>query len=89
MLWPLLPAGATDFSAGRRVATTAELRDKARLPFPVAPNLSGEVVAHWQTERRLYPLVFAAGGELRRSVYGSQEHAQIRLTSPLEERTQT
>jgi thiol-disulfide isomerase/thioredoxin len=59
----------------------------ARLPFPVALDLSGEVASHWQTEGTPHTLVFAAGGELLRSVYGSQKNAQTRLTYLLEELT--
>ena len=61
----------------------------ARLPFPVALDLSGEVAAHWQTEGTPHTLVFEAGGKLLRSVYGSQENAQTRLTYLLEELTQS
>ncbi|GGJ72952.1 TlpA disulfide reductase family protein [Deinococcus aquiradiocola] len=58
----------------RRFVTTF-----ARLPFPVALDLTGSVAAAWETEGTPHTLVFAAGGELLRSVYGSQEGAQTRL----------
>jgi thiol-disulfide isomerase/thioredoxin len=54
-------------------------RDYARLPFPVALDLGGEVAEFWQTEGTPHWLAFAPGGELLRSVYGSQEGAQTRL----------
>ncbi len=66
----------------RRFVTTY-----AKLPFPVALDLSGEVAGAYHTEGTPHTLAFAAGGELLRSVYGSQENAQTRLTYLLEELT--
>ncbi|MBZ9712817.1 peroxiredoxin family protein [Deinococcus multiflagellatus] len=60
-------------------------RDFAKLPFPVALDLSGDLARAWQTEGTPHWLAFAPGGELRRSVYGSQENAQTRLQYLLEE----
>ncbi|MFC4455940.1 TlpA disulfide reductase family protein [Deinococcus sonorensis] len=59
----------------------------ARLPFPVALDLDGSVAAHWQTEGTPHTLAFAAGGELLRSVYGSQDNAQTRLEYLVQEWT--
>ncbi len=61
----------------------------ARLPFPVALDLSGELAENWQTEGTPHWLVFTAGGELLRSVYGSQENAQTRLEYLLAELLET
>lgn len=60
-------------------------RDFAWLPFPVALDLSGDLVRAWETEGTPHWLAFAPGGELLRSVYGSQENAQTRLGYLLEE----
>ena len=60
-------------------------RDYARLPFPVALDLGGSVAEHWQTEGTPHWLAFAPGGEVLRSVYGSQEGAQTRLEYLLSE----
>jgi len=60
-------------------------RDFARLPFPVALDLSGDLARAWETEGTPHWLAFAPGGELLRSVYGSQENAQTRLGYLLEE----
>ncbi len=62
-------------------------REYARLPFPVALDLGGEVAEFWQTEGTPHWLAFAPGGELLRSVYGSQEGAQTRLEYLLAEWT--
>ncbi|WP_043802388.1 peroxiredoxin family protein [Deinococcus gobiensis] len=62
-------------------------RDFARLPFAVALDLDGSFARHWHTEGTPYWLAFAPGGELLRSVYGSQENAQTRLQYLLEEWT--
>ncbi|WP_043816818.1 peroxiredoxin family protein [Deinococcus maricopensis] len=51
----------------------------AKLPFPVALDLDGEIAQAWRTEGTPHWLVFGAGGELLRSLYGSQENAQTRL----------
>lgn len=60
-------------------------RDFARLPFPVALDLSGDLALAWETEGTPHWLAFAPGGELLRSVYGSQDNAQTRLQYLLEE----
>ncbi|ACO45533.2 alkyl hydroperoxide reductase [Deinococcus deserti] len=60
-------------------------RDFARLPFPVALDLDGSFARHWNTEGTPHWLAFAPGGELLRSVYGSQENAQTRLQYLLQE----
>ncbi|THF69805.1 TlpA family protein disulfide reductase [Deinococcus sp. Arct2-2] len=60
----------------------------ARLPFPVALDVSGDLARAWHTEGTPHTLAFAAGGELLRSVYGSQENAQTRLWYLLEEQVQ-
>ncbi|ANE44287.1 peroxiredoxin family protein [Deinococcus puniceus] len=60
----------------------------ARLPFPVALDVSGDLARAWQTEGTPHTLAFAAGGELLRSVYGSQDNAQTRLWYLLEEQVQ-
>ena len=60
-------------------------RDYARLPFSVALDLGGSVAEHWQTEGTPHWLAFAPGGEVLRSVYGSQEGAQTRLEYLLSE----
>ena len=57
----------------------------ARLPFPVALDLSGDLARAWATEGTPHTLAFAAGGELLRSVYGSQDNAQTRLEYLLSE----
>ncbi|PNY80139.1 TlpA family protein disulfide reductase [Deinococcus koreensis] len=64
---------------------TKFVRDFARLPFPVAHDLDGDFARHWQTEGTPHWLAFAPGGELLRSVYGSQDNAQTRLQYLLEE----
>lgn len=63
------------------------VHDFARLPFPVALDLDGAFARGWQTEGTPHWLAFAPGGELRRSVYGSQENAQTRLEYLLSEWT--
>ncbi|WP_309569756.1 TlpA disulfide reductase family protein [Deinococcus sp.] len=60
-------------------------QDYAKLPFPVALDLSGDLARAWHTEGTPHWLAFAPGGELIRSVYGSQENAQTRLQYLLEE----
>lgn len=60
-------------------------RDFARLPFPVALDVSGDLARAWETEGTPHWLAFAPGGELLRSVYGSQENARTRLAYLLEE----
>ncbi|MFC4639763.1 TlpA family protein disulfide reductase [Deinococcus hohokamensis] len=62
-------------------------RDFARLPFPVALDLDGTLARSWQTEGTPHWLAFAPGGELLRSVYGSQDNAQTRLQYLLQEWT--
>lgn len=60
-------------------------RDFARLPFPVALDVSGDLARAWETEGTPHWLAFAPGGKLLRSVYGSQDNAQTRLAYLLEE----
>lgn len=62
-----------------RFARDLFAQDFARLPFPVALDLDGAVAENWQTEGTPHWLAFAPGGDLLRSVYGSQEVAQMRL----------
>ncbi|MFD2609010.1 TlpA family protein disulfide reductase [Deinococcus taklimakanensis] len=84
---------AVHTSHGHRVLPRADVeptlvkfaRDFAKLPFPVALDLSGEFARAWQTEGTPHWLAFAPGGELLRSVYGSQDNAQTRLQYLLEE----
>jgi len=60
-------------------------RDFAKLPFPVALDLSGELAQSWGVEGTPHWLVFAPGGELLRSIYGSQDNARMRLEYLMEE----
>ena len=60
----------------------------ARLPFPVALDLDGEIAVHHGVEGTPHWLVFAPGGELLRSIYGSQDNAQTRLGYLLDELAQ-
>ena len=62
-------------------------REYARLPFPVALDLDGSVAEFWNTEGTPHWLAFVPGGELLRSVYGSQDNAQLRFQYLLEEQT--
>ncbi|BBN94406.1 alkyl hydroperoxide reductase [Deinococcus grandis] len=62
-------------------------QDYAKLPFPVALDLTGTLARHWHTEGTPHWLAFAPGGDLIRSVYGSQDNAQTRLQYLLEEWT--
>lgn len=57
----------------------------AKLPFPVALDLSGDLARAWQIEGTPHWFAFSPGGALVRSVYGSQEGAQTRLQYLLEE----
>ena len=57
----------------------------ARIPFPIALDLSGDIAGSWQVEGTPHWLVFGAEGELLRSLYGSQENAQTRLEYLLDE----
>lgn len=78
---------AVHTSFGHRLLPRAEVeptlvkfaRDYAKLPFAVALDLGGQFARHWQTEGTPHWLAFAPGGQLIRSVYGSQENAQTRL----------
>lgn len=51
----------------------------ARISFPIALDLDGSLARSWGVEGTPHWLVFGAGGELLRSVYGSQENAVTRL----------
>lgn len=57
----------------------------ARLTVPVALDLSGEIAEGWGVEGTPHWFVFAPGGALLRSIYGSQDNAQTRLSYLLEE----
>ena len=59
----------------------------ARLPFPVALDLDGEIARARGAEGTPHWLFYAAGGEPLRSIYGSQENAQTRLAYLLDELT--
>ncbi|MFC3834690.1 MULTISPECIES: peroxiredoxin family protein [Deinococcus] len=59
--------------------------DYAKLPFPVALDLDGGIARAWHIEGTPHWFAFAPGGELLRSVYGSQDNAQTRLQYLLEE----
>lgn len=61
----------------------------ARLPFPVALDLDGRIAEHYRIGGTPHWLVFAPGGELLRSIYGSQDNAQNRLQYQLDELTPT
>lgn len=84
---------AVHTSRGHRLLPRAEVeptltrfaRDFAKLPFPVALDLGGDLARTWRTEGTPHWLVFAPGGELVRSVYGSQDGARTRLEYLLEE----
>lgn len=58
----------------------------ARLEFPVALDEDGTLARAWAIEGTPHWLAFAPGGELLRSIYGSQDNAQTRLRYLLEER---
>ncbi len=60
-------------------------RDFAKLPFPVALDLDGEIAQSWGIEGTPHWLVFAPGGELLRSIFGSQDGARTRLAYLFEE----
>ncbi len=60
-------------------------RDYAKLPFPVALDLSGELAQDWGVEGTPHWLVFDAKGEQIRSIYGSQDGARMRLEYLMEE----
>ena len=57
----------------------------ARLPFPIALDLSGDIAEHYEAGGTPHWLIFNAQGELVRSLYGSQENTQTRLEYLLEE----
>lgn len=85
--YPDVPLLAVHTSYGHRRLEREEVeptlvkfaRDFAKLPFPVALDLSGDLARAWQTEGTPHWLAFGPGGEVLRSVYGSQENAQTRL----------
>jgi thiol-disulfide isomerase/thioredoxin len=60
----------------------------ARLPFPVGLDLSGALAERLGVEGTPHWLVYAPGGELVRSIYGSQDNARTRLAYLMEELTQ-
>ena len=63
-------------------------RDFAKLPFPVGLDYSGELAERLGVEGTPHWLVFAPGGELLRSIYGSQDNARTRLEYLMLELTQ-
>lgn len=54
---------------------------------PVALDLSGDLTRAYALAGTPYTLALAAGGEVLRSVYGSQNNAQMRLEYLLAEPT--
>lgn len=69
------------------VAGLERFAEFARLTVPVALDLTGTLALGWGVEGTPHWLVFGAGGELLRSIYGSQENATTRLEYLLEELT--
>ena len=63
------------------------IHEFAKLPFPVALDLEGQMAQQWQALGTPHWLVFGPKGELVRSIYGSQDNAQNRLGYVLEELT--
>ncbi|WP_261664588.1 TlpA family protein disulfide reductase [Deinococcus sp. Marseille-Q6407] len=59
----------------------------ARLPFPVALDLDGSLAAAYATEGTPHWIALQ-GGEVVRSIYGSQDNAQTRLDYWLAEITE-
>lgn len=57
----------------------------ARLSFPIALDLDASIAQHFEAGGTPHWLIFNAKGELVRSLYGSQDNAQIRLEYVLEE----
>lgn len=57
----------------------------ARLTIPIALDLDGEIAESWGVEGTPHWLLFSAGGELLRSIYGSQDNTVTRLEYVLEE----
>lgn len=51
----------------------------ARLPFPLALDVSGDRAERWGAEGTPHWFVFDRDGTLVRSVYGSQDNARTRL----------
>ncbi len=64
-------------------------RDFAKLPFPVALDPTGELAERLGVVGTPHWLVYAPGGELVRSIYGSQDNARTRLDYLMLELTQT
>ena len=56
----------------------------AKLPFPVALDITGALAETYATEGTPY-WVAIAGGEVQRSIYGSQDNARTRLAYWLQE----
>ncbi|MEZ4605240.1 MAG: hypothetical protein R2865_00105 [Deinococcales bacterium] len=56
----------------------------AALPFSVALDLSGELAQSYEILGTPHWLIFCEG-KLLRSIYGSQDNAQLRLAYALEE----
>ncbi|CAN5873360.1 alkyl hydroperoxide reductase [soil metagenome] len=59
----------------------------AAIPFPIALDLDGELAERWGVEGTPHWFAFDRAGEVMRSIYGSQENAQVRLEYLLDEVT--
>ena len=57
----------------------------AKIPFPLALDLDAQLAEAWQVLGTPHWLIFAGGGELLRSIFGSQDNAQTRLEYTLAE----
>jgi len=79
-------------SFGHKVYTRDEVvptlthfaRDFADIPFPIALDLDGKMAESWEVLGTPHWLIFD-GGELVRSIFGSQDNAQTRLEYTLAE----
>ena len=60
----------------------------ATIPFPIALDLKGDIAESWEVLGTPHWLLFAEG-ELVRSIFGSQDNAQIRLEYTLAELLET
>lgn len=56
----------------------------ARIDIPIALDLDGSLAKAWTVEGTPHWFLFAANGELDRSIYGSQGNAETRLEYGLE-----
>lgn len=57
----------------------------AKVNMPVALDLAGDLAGAWGVEGTPHWFVFGPGGELRRSLFGSQDNARTRIEYLLEE----